>query len=374
MPRAAPATPPSLDSPPAEEGLALIKPSVRAARGYTLEAIPAARKLNQNESPLDVPAPLKRMILERAERIGWNRYPDFVPHRLAEIIAARHDWDPAGVLVGNGSNEMIQATLAVTVGPGDTVVAPDPTFALYRLLSSVMGARYVAVPLGPEFAYNPETILAVAQKENAKVIVLNAPNNPTGSALPEGAVQRFLAETGALVLCDEAYQDFGGTSAIPLLRTSSRLVVLRTFSKSMGMAGLRFGYALTHPAVQREIAKAKLPYNVNALTLAAAEVAAEHPEVFAERTRATIRERDRMSQALERIPGIHVFPSATNFVLLRSETLPVAQVFQRLLDEYGILVRDVAGSPALAQCLRVSVGTPEDTDALIAALRDIFQG
>ena len=129
-----------------------IKPSVQALTAYTLSALTATRKLNQNESSLDVPEHLKRLILERAAALPWNRYPDFVPGRLVEIIAARHGWDPAGVLVGNGSNEVLQATLSVSVGGGDAVVSPDPSFALYRLITGVMGGRYVPVPLGPEFS------------------------------------------------------------------------------------------------------------------------------------------------------------------------------------------------------------------------------
>jgi histidinol-phosphate aminotransferase len=149
-------------------------------------------------------------------------------------------------------------------------------------------------------------------------------------------------------------------------------VVLRTFSKAMGMAGLRFGYALAHPDIAREIAKAKLPYNVNAITLAAAEVAFEQPERFTTRTRETIAERERLFAGLARIEGLHPFPSAANFVLFRCDTVPATDVFRRLLGEAGILVRDVSSGQGLAQCLRVSVGTRDDTDAVLAALRSIF--
>ena len=178
--------------------------------------------------------------------------------------------------MGNGSNELIQATLSVALEPGDVVVAPTPTFSLYRLLTTVLGGRYRPVPLGPDFAFDVDELIDVAVRERARVVVLNSPNNPTGSALPAGAVERVLEETGALVVCDEAYQEFGGPTALPLLARSSRLVVLRTFSKALGMAGLRFGLALAHPAVAREIAKGKLPYNVNVVTLTAAAAALRH--------------------------------------------------------------------------------------------------
>jgi histidinol-phosphate aminotransferase len=351
--------------------LGLIKPAVRALAAYTLDAPPADRKLNQNEAPDDLPADLKQEILARAARAPWHRYPGFTPHRLSELIAARHGWSAEGVLVGNGSNEVIQAALAVTVGQDDVVVAPEPTFSLYRLLTGVYGGRYVPVPLGPDFGFDVGRIIETARREGARVVVLNSPNNPTGSALADGAVERVLAGTDGLVFCDEAYQEFGGPSALELADRDARVIVFRTFSKAMGMAALRFGYALAHPAVAREIAKGKLPYNVNAITLAAAEVALGQPERFAARVREIIAERERLIARLAALPGVEAFPSAANFVLLRFATVPAETVFRRLIEEHRILIRDVSRGTGLQQCLRVTVGTPEDNTAVVQALRDI---
>ncbi len=354
--------------------LGLLKPSVRTQPAYTLDAPAAARKLNQNEAPTDLPEHLRQEILARAARSPWHRYPAFVPAGLCGRIAARHGWTADGVLVGNGSNELIQATLGVSVAEGSAVVAPAPTFALYRLLTAVAGGRYVPVPLADDFRYDVEALVAAARRESARVVVLNSPNNPTGSALPPGAVERLLAETEALLLCDEAYQEFGGPTAVPLLHVSARVIVLRTFSKAMGMAGLRFGYALAHPAVAREVAKAKLPYNVNAITLAAAEVALDAAPEFEARTRAVVAERERFVARLREVPGLRVFPSEANFVLFRCERVPASEVFRRLLDEHGILVRDVSSGPGLGECLRVSVGTRDDMDAVLTALRSVLGG
>ena len=354
------------------EGLALVKPGVRAQAGYTLRALPTRRKLNQNECPHDLPAELKQAILERAAAAQWQRYPEFVPARLVERLAAHYGWVPEGIVVGNGSNELIQATLSVVLAQGEAVVAPSPTFSLYRLLTGVLGGRFVPVSLGDRFAFDVDRIVETAARERARVIVLNSPNNPTGSTLAEGAVERILAATDALVVCDEAYQDFGGPSAIPLLRRSSRVVVLRTFSKAMGMAGLRFGLALAHPEVARELAKGKLPYNVNLVTLAAADVALEHADALAARTRAITETRDRFLPRLAAIPGIEVFPTAANFVLIRCRARSAAEVFRRLHEEHGILVRDVSATAELAECLRISIGTEEDMEAVLAALSGIL--
>ena len=353
------------------EGLALIKPGVRAQSAYTLRAPVARRKLNQNESPWDAPPELKQEVLAAAATAPWQRYPEFTPASLLEALAGRYGWTPDGILVGNGSNELIQATLAVTLGPGDVVVAPSPTFSLYRLLAGVLGARYLPVPLGPGFGYQVDALIEAAVRERARVVVLNSPNNPTGSALPEGAVERVLEETGALVVCDEAYQEFGGPTALPLLSRCSRLVVLRTFSKALGLAGLRFGVALAHPVVAREIAKGKLPYNVNVVTLAAAAAALRQAATLDARAREIVAVRDRFVARLREIPGFTVFPSAANFVLIRCDALPAGEVFRRLLADHGILVRDVSTAAELAQCLRISMGTEDDMQAVIGALTTV---
>jgi histidinol-phosphate aminotransferase len=251
-------------------------------------------------------------------------------------------------------------------------VAPSPTFSLYGLLAGVLGARYLPVPLGPGFSFDIERLIETCRRERARMMVLNSPNNPTGSALPEQAVEQILDHTESLVVCDEAYQDFGGPTAIPLLSRSSRLVVLRTFSKAFGLAGLRFGVALAHPAVAREIAKGKLPYNVNVITLAAARVALSHAPALTARAREVVAIRERFLARLRAIAGLSIYPTAANFVLIRCQRVPASEVFQRLYREYGILVRDVSGSPELTECLRISIGTAEDMEAVIDALQHIF--
>ena len=357
---------------PADAALALIKPEVRAQTAYTLDAPRAPRKLNQNESPFDAPEAVKQAVIAAMRDEPWNRYPPFTPTELLERLAARHAWLASGVLVGNGSNELIQATLAVTVGEGTAVVTPAPTFSLYRLLTAVYGGRHVPVPLTADFQFDVDALVRAARDTQAPLVVVNSPNNPTGTPLPGGAVERLLAETAALIVMDEAYQDFGGPTAVPLLKDAPRLVVLRTFSKAMSLAGLRFGYALAHPAVAAEIAKARLPYNVNRVTLAAAHAALDAADVLAERVGVVRRNRDALAGRLARIPGLRAFPSAANFVLIRCDTRPAGEVFRRLVEEHGILVRDVSGAAGLEGCLRITAGTDEDVDAVVRALQAIL--
>lgn len=355
--------------------LRLVKPSVRSMGAYTLRPIEPRIKLNQNENPWDVPDEVKARIASILADRPWNRYPPFVASNFIAAASEATGWPADGILVANGSNELIQSVLAIVVGPGVSVVIPEPTFTLYRLMTEVNAGTVVSVPLTDELGFDVEAIIGAARESRAAVVVLCTPNNPTGAALSADEIARIHDETDALILADQAYVEFGGADAIPLLDGRPRLVVLRTFSKAMAMAGLRAGYMLAHPALAAEVNKAKLPYNINFFTeVAAAEVLrARHllaPGV------ATLREeRDRVMAEMATIPGLRVFPSAANFWTFRVEAPGIThtRLFDRLLDEHGILIRDVSKYPMLENCLRVNVGTPEENDAFLAGVRAIME-
>jgi len=358
----------------AESALRHVKPKVRALGAYALRPIESRIKLNQNESPYDVPAVLRARIGERLAGRPWNRYPPFVAHNFTAAVAEFTGWAESGVLVGNGSNELIQAVLAVTVEPGVSVVIPEPTFTLYRLMTEVGGGTVVSVPLDAELRFDVDAIVDAARGSRAAVVVLCSPNNPTGSALTREQILRVHDETDALVLLDQAYVEFGGFDAIPLLEDRPRLVVLRTFSKAMAMAGLRAGYLLADPALAEQVAKAKLPYNVNFFTEVAAAEALRSYALLRPHVEFVREQRDCILRRLRRLPGLRVFDTEANFVLFRveSDALTHRDVFQRLLDDHGILVRDVSGYPMLDRCLRVNAGTPAETDAFTTAMAEIM--
>jgi histidinol-phosphate aminotransferase len=341
---------------------------------YTLRLYEPRIKLNQNESPYDVPETLKARIAERLADRPWNRYPPFVAHNFVAAVAEFTGWPAEGVLVGNGSNELIQAILAVTMAPGVRAVIPEPTFTLYRLMTEVNSGEVVSVPLDEELRFDVDAIIAAARTSEAAVVVLCSPNNPTGAALSREQILRIHDETEALVLLDQAYVEFGGYDAIPLLAERPRLVVLRTFSKAMSMAGLRAGYLLAHPALAEQIAKAKLPYNLNFFSEVAAAEALRAYELLEPQIEFIREQRDCLVRHLQRLPGLRVFATEANFVLFRIETdaLTHRDVFERLLHEHGILIRDVSAYPMLDRCLRVNAGTPEETDAFNAAMHEIL--
>lgn len=357
-----------------ESALRHVKPAVRALGAYTLRPYEPRIKLNQNENPYDVPEAIKARIHARLAERPWNRYPPFVSRNFIAAVAEATGWPAEGVLVANGSNELIQAVLAVTTAPGVSVVVPEPTFTLYRLMTEVNGGTVASVPLTPDLAFDVDAIIRAARDTEAAVIVLCTPNNPTGAALSETEILRIHDETESIVVLDQAYVEFGGFDAIPLLDGRPRLVVLRTFSKAMAMAGLRAGYLLAHPALAAEVHKAKLPYNINFFTeVAAAEVLRARAEL-APLVAEIAAERARIHGALSEVAGLRVYPSEANFLVFRVESPAIThtELFARLLADYGILIRDVSGYPQLERCLRVNAGTPAENDAFLSAVRSIM--
>ena len=357
-----------------EAALRHVKPAVRRLEAYTLKHFQPRIKLNQNESPYDVPAELKRDILARAADRPWNRYPPFVAESFMAAVSEATGWPTSGILVANGSNELIQSLLAVVVEPGVSVVVPEPTFTLYRLMTEVHGGTVVSVPLDGELRFDVEAIIEAARGSDASVIVLCTPNNPTGGALTQREIEHIHDATGSLVLLDQAYVEFGGYDALPLLRDRPRLVILRTYSKAMALAGLRAGYLLAHPEVATQVDKAKLPYNVNFFTEIAAAEVMRRRDLLRPYVDEARMERERVHEGLRQLGGVRVFPSQANFLLFRVDSPRVDHraVFERLLRGYGILVRDVSRYPMLEGCLRVNAGTPAENDEFLAAMRQIL--
>lgn len=353
------------------EPLEIIKSQARELRPYSLPIDRAPIKLNQNENPWDVPPEIKAETLRRIADRAWSRYPAFVPGRLHQRLAEHCGWTPDGILVGNGSNELIQALLMVTLGEGKRVLISEPTFALYRQIATILGAEVVTVPLTPELRYDVRGLQSQTQSTGPDVTVICSPNNPTGCVMARPDLVALLKTAPGLVVLDEAYFEFANETAVPLLEQYRNLVVLRTFSKAMAMAGLRVGYLLAAPELVCEIAKTVLPYNLNIISQIAAEVALEMYKSTLKPQVSLIRsEGGRLFAELGRIEGLSPVPSRANFMLVRSSVSP-SRIYQQLLRR-DILIRDVSAYPMLQDCFRVSVGTPEENNQLIVALKEIF--
>lgn len=348
----------------------VIKPEVRGLSAYTLKHFDADVKIDQNENPYELPMDLKQQVVDRVLHRPWGRYPEFVPAAVIKTLAKFTGWPEEGILVGNGSNELIQASLSVTLGPGRRLAVPQPTFTLYKLMATTLQADVHAIPLELEtLTFDVKQLLEAST--TADVVVVCTPNNPTGCVLEEKALVTLLKTAKGLVIVDEAYHEFSGQTALPLLADHRNLIVLRTFSKAMAMAGLRFGYMMAHPEIAREVYKSKLPYNVNIFTLAAAEIVIENRSLLDRGIELLVRERERVFAELQKRRAVRAFPSAANFILIRTGQ-PARELFERLYS-HGVLVRDVSAYPMLDRCLRVSIGQPEENDKFLAALDRVLE-
>lgn len=342
---------------------------VRGLGAYTLKATEAPVLMHRNESPQDLPEAAKAEITARVARAAWNRYPEFYPEDVLAGLGAQHGLTAGHVLLGNGSNELIQAVLAACVAKGTVVHHVEPTFTLYRMMVLANQGEPRAIGLGADLEYDPAPWREAAAAGEGHLL-LCSPNNPTGSATTPELVAELAASTPRLVIVDEAYAQFGPHDMAPLVAAHHNVIVLRTFSKAAGLAGIRLGYALAHPALVEQISKVKLPYNVGVFGLEVARYALAHPEVLRGLAETLVAERERLAAGLAALPFDEVRAGHANFVLVR--TPRAAALFEALFTQ-GILVRDVGKYPRLQHCLRITVGTADQNRRLIEEVRRFFE-
>jgi histidinol-phosphate aminotransferase len=355
-----------------QEESKIIRPEIAGLQPYVSPNFDWKVKLDLNESPYDFPVEIKREVLERVHKLQWQRYHDEFEQPLYEQIAEYENHDPDGVLIGNGSNELIFHSLLSVIRHGDSVVIPEPTFSLYRQNVTVLGGTPEMVRLRDgDFSLATRALLDRAGETNARAILICSPNNPTANLIPNAEIEQVCREFSGLVIVDEAYAQFADGNAFALLESCPNLVLLRTFSKAFGMAGLRFGILLASPMLAREIGKVQLPHHVGFFTQVAAGTILSHPKIIVERVKALKAEREKLSGQLSEIEGINPLPSQANFVLIECGGLDANKVFEQLLGR-GVLVRNVTGYPGLARYLRITVGTPEENAALLVALREVM--
>lgn len=346
-----------------------VRPEVRALRAYHVPEAGGLIKLDAMENPYPWPRELIETWLGELADVSLNRYPDPNAAALQERLRDTMQVPPAmGLLLGNGSDELIQMITLALAAPGRVVMAPEPTFVMYRMIALFAGVRFVGVPLDADFNLDRAAMLEALEREQPAVVFLAYPNNPTGNLFDAADVEAVIEAAPGLVVVDEAYHAFAQSSFMPALGRYPNLVVMRTLSK-LGLAGLRLG-SLAGPAPWvDELNKVRLPYNINVLTQATAEFALRHHDVLDRQTAAIRRDRDALLEALREFPGVQVYPSAANFLLLRCADGQASRIHAELKAR-GVLIKNLHGSAsALAECLRVTVGTPEENAAFLAALR-----
>ena len=347
-----------------------IKKNIRGMKAYFVPQAFDGVKLNQNESPLDIPKELKEEIFRRLEETQWNRYPEDFPGALIKRIAAYTNFPEEGIMAANSSNELIQTLIYASCDTGDQILTVTPTFSVYGMAASVMNIETLAVPLKADFSFDvPAIIKKIGESKQLKTVILASPNNPTGTVLGIDEIKAIAKKTSGLLVIDEAYFEFYGESAQSLIETYDNIVVLRTFSKALRSAGIRLGYLLAREAVVKELKKAKLPFSVGIFQQVAGEVLLENRELLLENIETTLREREQLFNRMQTIPFIRPVPSKANFILFRSTSIPPG-VLYRSLRQLGILVRAYDG-PGMEDMLRVAIGTPAENAMFLGALRSL---
>lgn len=322
-------------------------------------------KLDANENPYGM-SPRAREAL--ASLAYGHVYPDPESRALRTALSQFTGAPAENLLPGAGADELIDLVMRVTLNPGDAIINCPPTFGMYAFDADLNNARVINVPRKPDFSLDVEGILAAAGKFSPKLVFLASPNNPDGSLLPQPVLQKLLA-LPALIVLDEAYIEFAGIpSQVTNVSKHDNLVVLRTFSKLAGLAGLRVGYGAFPSWLMPTLWKAKQPYNVNVAASAAAIASLEDPGYLDWTVKTLVAERNRLAAALSSFHFLTVYPSAANFILCRVNGLDAARLKTDLAQRHGIFIR-YFNKPGLEDCIRISVGKPEQTDALLAAFQ-----
>jgi histidinol-phosphate aminotransferase len=346
-----------------------IRADVRAMRAYAVAKAEGMIKLDAMENPYRLPESVRAKLAAVLADTPVNRYPDGGADAVkAALVRTLGLPDGVALVLGNGSDELLQMITTAVAAPGAAVLAPEPTFEMYRIYAQLAHLRYVTVALRDDFALDVEAMEAAIARDKPALVWLACPNNPTGNLFDETDVLRIVRATPGLVVIDEAYYAFAERTFLPRVLQFPNVVVVRTVSK-IGMAGIRLGLAVGHPAWIGEIDKVRSPYNLNAFTQAAAPVLLAEQELLSNQAGAIRTERARLVSALTALPGVTAFPAQTNFVLAR---VPDADRWFAALRDAGILVKNRHGvHPLLSQCLRITVGTPAENGALIAALQTL---
>jgi histidinol-phosphate aminotransferase len=339
--------------------------------GYHSPQVAVEVRLNTNESPYPPPAGWLEALVDEARSIAYNRYPDRSAHHLREALAQLHDVAPEQVFAANGSNEVLQSICLAYGGPGRKAAMFEPTYALHSHISHLTGTQLVQGQRRPDFTLDVDAAIALLERERPSIVFLCSPNNPTGLAEDASTVRALVTGPSGLVVVDEAYGQFASWSALEHVGDEIPLVVVRTFSKTWSMAGLRLGYLVGPREVVAALERVSLPYHLDALKQAAGMVALRFSSEMEQRVGSIVAERERLTLELAKMP-VRAWPSEANFILWRPLERSGQQVWEALVQR-SVLVRDTSGWPGLEGCLRTTVGTPEENDRFLSALGEVLR-
>jgi histidinol-phosphate aminotransferase len=342
--------------------------------GYHSPQVEVAVRLNTNESPYPPPPEFFAAWTGEVSRAAAHRYPDRAARALRAALGGFLEQPAERVFAANGSNEVLQTLLLTYGGPGRTALVFEPSYVLHAHIARITGTGVMTGEREDDFTLDPETAASVVEQHEPDVVFLTTPNNPTGMVEPRETVEALLARIGnrdkpGLLIVDEAYAEFSPWSAIDLVTDALPLVVVRTYSKVWSMAAFRLGFCVAPPAIVEDLEKVVLPYHLSVPTQVAGTVALRFTGQMGDRVASIMAERDRVGAALTALDGVEPFPSGANFILFR--TADGHATWEGLLEQ-GVLVRNFARWPRLDNCLRVTIGRPEENDAFLAALKEVL--
>ncbi len=346
------------------------RPDLGLREGYHSRQVDVAVRLNTNESPLPPPPGWLEALHKELDALRWNRYPDRQATELRAALADLHGVRVDQIFCANGSNEVLQSLCLAYGGAARTAAVFEPTYALHAHIAHLTGTAVVEAQRAPDFSLDLDLVRDLLEGEQPAITFLCSPNNPTGLADDPAAVRTVLGAAPGLVVVDEAYAQFADWSALTWVDDATPLVVTRTFSKTWSMAGARLGYLVGPAPVVAALERVALPYHLDAVKQAAGRLAVRFVGEMEDRVGLIVRERHRLLAALGRLP-VTAWPSQANFILFRPEHRSGSAVWQGLVDR-SVLVRDTSSWPRLAECLRVTVGTPAENDAFLAALTQVL--
>lgn len=326
-------------------------------------------KVNANESTLGLPPLVEERVLNRLGYVAFNRYPNEEYHDLVEQIARNFSVSTEQIVLGGGSSEIIEKVFYAFGGGGRKIVYPRPSFSMYKIYADAAEAEGIPFDLDAKFDLDVDAFIKKIRETGASLAVVCNPNNPTGNALTVDQIEEIAKSIDCAFLLDEAYVEFYGKSAFGLVAKYPNLIVARTFSKAYAMAGARVGYMLASADVARMVAKTFMPYHLNTLSLAAADIVYQMRDEFVPRIQMLVSERQRIFEHLKKLRGVEVFPSHTNFLLMRLESAAALNAF---LESKGIGVR-IFSAPELKNCLRISMGTRLENDEVFATIKKFLE-
>lgn len=348
----------------------LIKQSIGLLKPYVIAKESMHTKLDANENPFNLFDKIREKFIDEIMDLELNRYPDTDSNELRGLLAKSIGAKKENILCGNGSDEIIQIIINTFVDKEEYVITHNPTFSMYKIFTMIAGGVALEVPCKNAFYIDVDQIIQEANGRKAKVIFLCNPNNPTGILIPRKDIEKIINNTKAIVVVDEAYYEFLDETVIDLVNQCERLIVLRTLSKAYALAGARIGYAVAHEKTMELLYRVKPPYNVNVFSQTIGKLFLQQRQLINDHVQRIKKERDYLVEIFSKIEGIEIFPTSSNFILIKSLE---AKKIMEACKENGIAIRGFAKEGLLQDCIRITVGTREENNRLVHLMEKVVE-